>query len=396
MRHSEQTDTKNAHGNPSKLLPKAASRTPLAAGAAGHRSAADIPALQRAVGNAAVAQMLTAQRSTEEHEHGAGCGHQSVQRSMADEVLRSAGSPLEPGKRVEMEARLGADFSNVRVHSDTVAQRSTAELGATAWTSGNHVVVGQGGVDDTTLAHELTHVIQQRSGPVDGTVGADGVKVSDPSDRFEKAAEANAARVMSQPVPSVQRARSDEAATSAEATTSAGGETSVQRAQYATTKTDRDPDSDNYDSDEDNFDTVAQSLTYPTSYSTVASLVEQQSESGVYLWRGTTASKADQMMRKGSAGGRTADSGVAAPDRESSQSQVGHGGQLPEFTTSPGVAEGFSYKNVLVVVYIAAKYLSKGSSSEQGWIANPKAPLMVVDIVDRTRGASPRRHGNAS
>ncbi|MFH8463777.1 DUF4765 family protein [Streptomyces sp. NPDC017991] len=391
MRHSEQTDTQHAHGNPSKPRPKAASRTPLAAGAAGHRSAADIPALQRAVGNAAVVQMLAAERSAEKHEHGDGCGHQSVQRSMADEVLRSAGTPLESGKRVEMEARLGADFSNVRVHSDTVAQRSTAELGATAWTSGNHVVVGQGGVDDTTLAHELTHVIQQRSGPVDGTVGADGVKVSDPSDRFEKAAEANAARVMSQPVPSVQRARSDEATT-----TSAGGETSVQRAQYATTKTDRDPDSDNYDSDEDNFDTVAQNLTYPTSYSTVASMVEQQSESGVYLWRGTTASKANQMMSKGSAGGRTADSSVAAPDHESSQSQVGHGGQLPEFTTNPGVAEGFSYKNVLVVVYIAAKYLSKGSTSEEGWIANPKAPLTVVDVVDRTRGRSPRRHGNAS
>ncbi|MEU9782734.1 DUF4765 family protein [Streptomyces phaeochromogenes] len=390
MRHSEQADTRHAHGNPSKLLPKAAPRTPLAAGVAGHRSAADIPALQRAAGNAAVAQMLAAQRSTEEHEHGDGCGHRSVQRSTADEVLRSAGSPLETGKRVEMEARLGADFSNVRVHSDTVAQRSTAELGATAWTSGNHVVVGKSGVDDETLAHELTHVIQQRSGPVDGTVGADGLKVSDPSDRFEKAAEANAARVMSQPVPAVQRARSEEA------TTSAGGETSVQRAQYTTTKTQRDPDSDNYDSDDDNFDSVAQHLTYPTDYGTVASMVEQQSESGVYLWRGTTASTARNMMSKGSAGGRTADSSVAAPDRESSRSQVGHGGQLPEFTTNAGVAEGFSFQNVLVVVYIAAKYLSKGSSSEEGWIANPKAPLTVVDVVDRTRGQSSGRRGNAS
>lgn len=75
---------------------------------------------------------------------------------------------------------------------------------------------------------------------------------------------------------------------------------------------------------------------------------------------------------------------------------MGHGGQLPEFTTNAGVAEGFSFQNVLVVVYIAAKYLSKGSSSEEGWIANPKAPLTVVDVVDRTRGRSSGRRGNAS
>ena len=47
------------------------------------------------------------------------------------------------------------------------------------------------------LAHELTHVVQQRSGPVDGEDTGTGVKVSDPHDRFEQAAEANADRIMS-------------------------------------------------------------------------------------------------------------------------------------------------------------------------------------------------------
>jgi hypothetical protein len=32
-------------------------------------------------------------------------------------------------------------------------------------------------------------VVQQRSGPVDGTPTGDGVSLSDPSDRFEQAAE---------------------------------------------------------------------------------------------------------------------------------------------------------------------------------------------------------------
>lgn len=46
------------------------------------------------------------------------------------------------------------------------------------------------------LAHELTHVVQQRSGPVDGTPAAGGISISDPSDRFEQAAERNADLVM--------------------------------------------------------------------------------------------------------------------------------------------------------------------------------------------------------
>ncbi|MGP3998777.1 eCIS core domain-containing protein [Streptomyces sp. 8N706] len=105
----------------------------------------------------------------------------------------------------EMEARLGADFSDVRLHTDAAARRSAAELGARAYTSGNHVVIGADGGDKRTLAHELTHVIQQRTGPVTGTDNGSGLKVSDPEDRFERAAEANAIRAMSGPVPHENR-----------------------------------------------------------------------------------------------------------------------------------------------------------------------------------------------
>ncbi len=98
-----------------------------------------------------------------------------------------------------MENRLGADFSDVRIHDDTAARASAAEVGARAYTSGNHVVIGQGGGDRHTLAHELTHVIQQRRGPVAGTDHGDGLRVSDPDDRFEREAEASATRAMSGP-----------------------------------------------------------------------------------------------------------------------------------------------------------------------------------------------------
>jgi hypothetical protein len=95
-----------------------------------------------------------------------------------------------------MESRLGADFSDVRLHTGSAARASAAEVGARAYTSGSHIVIGDGGGDKHTLAHELTHVIQQRQGPVAGTDNGAGLSVSDPGDRFERAAEANAVRVM--------------------------------------------------------------------------------------------------------------------------------------------------------------------------------------------------------
>ncbi|MFJ9712650.1 DUF4157 domain-containing protein [Streptomyces sp. NPDC101234] len=167
-------------------------------GSPGVLSPAHVAELQRAAGNAAVLRAVEEAR----HVHGAGCGHASpVQRSSVPEVLRAPGRPLDDPVRTEMEARLGADFSDVRLHTGPTARRSAAEIGARAYTSGSHVVLGAGGTDRHTLAHELTHVIQQRSGPVAGTDDGTGLRVSDPSDRFERAAEAGATRAMAGPVP---------------------------------------------------------------------------------------------------------------------------------------------------------------------------------------------------
>lgn len=169
-------------------------------------------ALQGSAGNAAVVQLLRQAGhpwAQAPHQHGAGCGHrpagqlplEPVQRSAVHDVLRSPGSPLDDATRTEMEARLGADFSDVSIHTGAAAEASAAEIGARAYTSGNHIVIGAGGNDRHTLAHELTHVIQQRSGPVTGTDNGSGLRVSDPSDAFERAAEENATRVLSGPVP---------------------------------------------------------------------------------------------------------------------------------------------------------------------------------------------------
>jgi uncharacterized protein DUF4157 len=155
------------------------------------RSASDAPAdriraLQRAVGNAGVAAAIQRQRDT------------------VHSVLADPGRPLDEPVRQEMETRMDADLSDVRVHTGAAAQRSAREIGARAYTSGSHVVIGPGGTDAHTLAHELTHVLQQRDGKLSGVDNGSGLLVSEPDDRFEQAAEANAHRVMSGPPP-IQR-----------------------------------------------------------------------------------------------------------------------------------------------------------------------------------------------
>jgi hypothetical protein len=80
-------------------------------------------------------------------------------------------------------------------------------VNAHAYTVGSNIVFQRDKYDPsateghTMLAHELTHSVQQRSGPVEGTPTGDGIQVSDPSDRFVREAAANAERVMSAPAP---------------------------------------------------------------------------------------------------------------------------------------------------------------------------------------------------
>jgi len=138
--------------------------------------------LQREAGNEAVSEL------------------DEEQRSPVLDVVESGGSPLEPAVRTDMESRLGNDFGDVRVHTDAAAHASAKSVGAHAYTVGNNVVFQRDAYDPgsqagrTTIAHELTHVVQQRTGPVDGTPAGGGVSLSDPGDRFERAA-ADAAEV---------------------------------------------------------------------------------------------------------------------------------------------------------------------------------------------------------
>src|SRR5437762_12455720 len=135
--------------------------------------------LQRTAGNAAVAARM----------------EDDLDGSSVHAVVSQGGQPLDPGVQQVMESHLGADLSDVRVHADSQADASARAIDATAYTAGNHIVFQSGQYQPNTdaglhtLAHELTHVVQQSQGPVDGTPIGGGVSVSDPSDRFEQQAE---------------------------------------------------------------------------------------------------------------------------------------------------------------------------------------------------------------
>ncbi len=83
-------------------------------------------------------------------------------------VLRSAGHPLDPASRNFMERRFGQDLGDIRLHTGPAAAQSAQLLSARAYTLGRHIVFGPEGYtlhapeSRQRLAHELTHVIQQR------------------------------------------------------------------------------------------------------------------------------------------------------------------------------------------------------------------------------------------
>ncbi len=127
--------------------------------------------LQGAAGNQAVSQMLTDEPGV-------------AGSSGAQAGLRTPGQKLEPTIRAQMEQRFGEDFGDVQVHTDT---GSAQVLDARAYTVGHDIVLGgeeslaSSATGQQLLAHELTHVVQQRKNS-DQTAST---RVSQPGDRAE-------------------------------------------------------------------------------------------------------------------------------------------------------------------------------------------------------------------
>lgn len=111
-----------------------------------------------------------AQPKAEEEETLQKKGNGNLASAKTETSLKSSkgqGQLMDKSIRKEMEKGFGADFSNVKIHTDTVAENMSQELGAQAFTTGNDIYFNEGKYNPETkegkhlLAHELTHTIQQ-------------------------------------------------------------------------------------------------------------------------------------------------------------------------------------------------------------------------------------------
>lgn len=102
-------------------------------------------------------------------------GSQSSAPAHVESTLKStkgSGNSLKGKARTEMERGFGADFSNVKIHSNSNAAKMNNELGAQTFTNGNDIYFNSGKYNPASkegkhlLAHELTHTIQQKSADV--------------------------------------------------------------------------------------------------------------------------------------------------------------------------------------------------------------------------------------
>lgn len=90
--------------------------------------------------------------------------------NLVSDVVNSPGQALDGPTQDVMSRRLGHDFSRLQLHTDAKAAESARSIQARAYTSGQHVVFGEGQYAPATepgqrlLAHELAHVVQQTGG----------------------------------------------------------------------------------------------------------------------------------------------------------------------------------------------------------------------------------------
>ncbi|MFA5083026.1 MAG: DUF4157 domain-containing protein, partial [Hydrogenophilaceae bacterium] len=124
----------------------------------------------------------TCQQEEDEEERKKATGGETLRRKEATgaaggaapagvgQVLGQPGRPLEPSVRRDMEQRFGHDFSQVRLHRGSAAERSAEAVNARAYTVGQDIVFGAGEYAPTSgegrklLAHELAHTVQQAGG----------------------------------------------------------------------------------------------------------------------------------------------------------------------------------------------------------------------------------------
>jgi len=109
---------------------------------ASHRTEETGPAPKKADG------ILALQRSA---------GNQAVQKLLP----QTPGEPIPEGDRARLESAFGRELNEVRIHRDQVSGELAQQAGADAFTAGRDIYFAPGAYGYQTMAHEITHVVQQ-------------------------------------------------------------------------------------------------------------------------------------------------------------------------------------------------------------------------------------------
>jgi len=97
-----------------------------------------------------------------------GGGEASTDLESSINSARGGGQSLDAGLQESIGQAMGADFSGVRVHTDAQADQLNQSIQARAFTTGQDVFFRQGEYNPGSrggqelIAHELTHVVQQK------------------------------------------------------------------------------------------------------------------------------------------------------------------------------------------------------------------------------------------
>jgi hypothetical protein len=113
-----------------------------------------------------------------------GRAHPDVEAAIAR--TRGGGGSLAADTRAAIEPHLGDSLDDVRVHTDGTADSLARSVSARAFATGSDVYFARGeyrpgtSEGDRLLAHELSHVVQQR-----GAAASGPLLVSQPGDAYE-------------------------------------------------------------------------------------------------------------------------------------------------------------------------------------------------------------------
>ncbi|CAC5343178.1 hypothetical protein PLAN_30409 [Planktothrix rubescens CCAP 1459/22] len=131
----------------------------------------DISSIQRQEGEEEEIQA----KSTQPDQQVMAGGDASTELETSIQTAKGGGQPLDGGLQRSMGQAMGADFSGVKVHTDSQSDQLNKSIQAKAFTTGQDVFFRQGAYEPSSrggqelIAHELTHVVQQNGKSTSGS-----------------------------------------------------------------------------------------------------------------------------------------------------------------------------------------------------------------------------------